>query len=78
MQRPDHGQCERALSREHFRRAVLATQDSSHVLLSQTAFFHAEQDGIDRIGLREYESLGFVIFDEFPQKLEAQTRSGFR
>lgn len=78
MQCPDHGQCERPFSREHLRRAVLAAQDLRHVLLSQTPFFHAEQDCIDRIGLRKYESLGFVIFDEFRQKLEAQTGPGFR
>ena len=80
VERPHHRERERAFAREHFRDSVLAAKHRCEVLLTQSLLFHAEADSGDRIGTLKFETLFFVVFNEFGEQFQPVTigRSGSR
>jgi len=63
MEGSDHADAERALSVENFRDPVFSRKESFEVLLAKSFLFHAEFDGLDRIGDADRELLFLVPFD---------------
>jgi hypothetical protein len=77
---PHHRERKGTFTREHFGNPVLAAKHRCEVLLTQSLLFHAEADSGDRIGTLKFETLFFVVFNEFGEQFQPVTigRSGSR
>lgn len=77
---PHHRERKRTFTREYFGNPALAAKHRREVLLTQSLLFHAEADSSDRIGTLKFETLFFVVFNEFGEQFQPVTigRSGRR
>lgn len=78
MQRADHRPRQRPLARQYIRYALLSAEHARDVLLAQSALLHAMQDGINGVGLGEYEPCLLVVFNQLCQQFLTEAVAGFR
>src|SRR5437879_10017167 len=76
VKRPDHGQRQRTLARQHLGGAILPADDLGDVRLPQSLLLHPEKDCLDRIGLAEFEPLLLVILDQLREQLQPGALGG--